>query len=104
MSASLDMPAPYYGDPGEDQRPMSIDEHVDAILAQISADRALTPDEMRPIQRLLAGIQQIGQMQQANAQGEPAGPMQDTPQNFGASDEAEPVDNGQEEGVENVQG
>lgn len=94
MSASLDQPAPYYSDPGGDQRLPSLSEAVDTVLMIIGADRNVTPDEVREVQRLNAGMIQIAQIKNAQMQaGSPEQPTfsGDTPQDFGTQAGVEPA-------------
>ena len=57
MSASLDQPSPFYSEPGPDMRPRTVDEVADELIAVITADRQITPEETRAIQRVLSVLQ-----------------------------------------------
>lgn len=88
--ASLDAPPAYFADPGPDQRTPSLDEHVDAILATVGADRIIDPQEMRSIQRLMGGLQAIA-AQRAAMESAAQPEMADTPEAFGAGEGVEEV-------------
>lgn len=88
MSASLDRPAPFYGSPGPDEQQDTLAEAVDTVLAIVSADRMVTPDEIRHLQRLQAGIQAIA-MQKSMPAEQPA-PSNET-NDFGSTAGTEPT-------------
>ena len=104
--AILDQPGGYFADPGPDERGKSLAELVDGVLATVGADRQITPDEIREIQRLMGGLQAIGAQHQAQAAAAQAeqGMMGSETEPFGATEGAEPVDGGQPEGVSYMQG
>lgn len=104
--ATLDSPGGYFADPGPDERAKSLGELVDGVLAAVGADRQITPDEIREIQRLMGGLQAIGAQHQAQAAAAQAdqGMMGSETQPFGASEGTEPVAGGQPEGVSPMQG
>lgn len=80
-------------DPGPDTVEQPLSYHVDAILARIGRDGMIDGEEQAELQRLLAGVDAIGQQKLA-AQGFQQGPM-------GASDETS--DFGSAEGVEGTE-
>jgi len=102
--ANLDQPGGYFADPGPDQRPQALSEHVDAILATVGADRIISPDEIREIQRLMGGLQAIGAQHQAQAAAAQAQQgISDETEPFGAAAGTEPV-NEEPEGASYMQG
>jgi hypothetical protein len=84
---------------------MTLDEHVDAIIAQVGADRQVTPDEIRAVQRLLSAIGSIAQMNQAKAAaGQQGEPVNDDAEPFGASSGTEDAQPEVNEDASYVQG
>lgn len=100
----LDNPPAFPVEPGPDMRGASLDEHVDAILATIGADRQVTPDEMRSVQRLMAGIQAIAAQQAAMQQGAQEEGISDATEPFGATEGTEALPGGPTEGAAYMQG
>ena len=92
MNPSLDRPAAQYVQPGPDERMRSADEIVDELLAVVSADRVLDPNETRAVQRLMAGLEAVAQQKAAMATpDEQGGPSEET-SDFGATEGAEATD------------
>ena len=101
---ALERPPAYPTEPGDDMRGQTLDEAVDFILATVGADRAITTEEMRPIQRLMGGLQAIAAQQQAAAMGQAEPGMSDETSDFGATEGTEPVAGPPQDGVEEFQG
>lgn len=91
MSASLDRPAPQYGNPGPDQRTMSMSEAVDTVLMIAGRDGILDSQEQREVQRMMSGLQAIAMQKAAMAQQEQQMPSDGT-EDFGAAEGAEETD------------
>lgn len=88
----FDAPATMYNKPGPDTTGFPLPTLVDMILSQIGADRAVDQTEAMEIQRLMVGLQAVGQqrMMQQQAQ-QPAGPSDET-SDYGADAGAEPTE------------
>lgn len=69
MSASLDRPAPYYTDPGPDQRQQTLTEAIDAVIAIIGRDGDVDDTERGEVQRLMSVLQSIALARTAQQQG-----------------------------------
>jgi hypothetical protein len=95
MNATLDGPAPFFSQPGPDQRTRPVSEVVDELLMLFGADRQITPDEIREWQRLMSGMQAIAQQHaamNASAQGQQG--MSGETSGFGEGEGVEPVGGG----------
>lgn len=90
----MDAPASMYTKPGPDTTGFPLPTLVDMILSQIGADRAVDQTEAMEIQRLMVGLQAVGQqrmMAQQAAQQQMAGPSDET-SDYGSDTGAEPTE------------
>lgn len=101
MSMSLDRPPAVFQNPGPDTQPEDVDEAADKLIAVITADRNLDQREIRAVQRVMAAVQQVAEMKQAQQQAamQEQG-MGDGTEAFGAGEGTEDAGGPQDEGTE----
>lgn len=78
-------------DPGFDAQPKPVSYWVDGLLAAVGGDGIVDPEEVREVQRLMAGLQAIGAQRQAAMGQQPMGPPSNDTSAFGSAEGAEDV-------------
>ena len=87
------------GEPGEDQQPMTLGEHLQSAFAIMSQDRVLDPGEMREFMAFVQGVKMLGQQrgtQGKTLSGAPTGAGPEpfapgAPEDFGTTPGTQPL-------------
>ncbi len=88
----FDAPATMYSKPGPDTTGFPLPTLVDMILSQVGADRAVDQTEAMEIQRLMVGLQAVGQQRVMQQQAQQSAGPSDETSDYGADAGAEPTE------------